>query len=584
MKADRFRFATSMSVVRRQAPTLFVFSCLVNLLLLVSAIYMLQVYDRVLSSGSMDTLLWLTVAALAAIVIYGLLEQARRLMLGRISYWLEEELSGPVIRRSMEGRLAGAGTEAGLKDIADLRGFVGGEGLVAFLDAPWTPAFIGFIWLVHPALGALAIAGAVVLFLGALANDILTRTPQQKAGAALRRNHLAAQRYVDSAETISPLGMTAAILARWQERQRGARADQQRLAETTAAILSTSRAVRLGLQVMMLGLGAYYVLQGQLTPGAMIAASIVLSRALAPIERSIGAWRSFVSARTAYQNLEGLFGAAGAPAAEAVRLPRPQGRLALENVHYLAPQSCDPILRNISFHLEPGQTCAIIGPSGAGKSSLCRLIVGTWKPCHGHVRLDGAEVSAWEPEHLGQYLGYLPQQVELFPGTVAENISRLRAVDSAEVIEAAKLAGVHELILRLPDGYQTDVGLHGSRISLGQRQRLGLARALFRDPSLVVLDEPNSNLDGEGDQALMRALTHLKTHGRTVLIVTHQTLALHTADKCLVLKEGSVATFGDRDRVLKVNTDEGRPTRVVVGSAPNQYAGGARPALVPTAQ
>jgi PrtD family type I secretion system ABC transporter len=334
---------------------------------------------------------------------------------------------------------------------------------------------------------------------------------------------------------------------------------------------------------MILGLGAYYVLQGNLTPGAMIAASIILGRALAPIERSIGAWRSFISARTAYRNLECLFVAAGAPAAEAVRLPRPEGRLALENVHYLVPQSRDPILKNISFHLEPGQTCAIIGPSGSGKSSLCRLVVGTWNPSHGHVRLDGAEVSAWEPEDLGQYLGYLPQQVELFPGTVAENIARLREVDSAEVIGAAKLAGVHELVLRLPDGYQTDVGLHGSRISLGQRQRLGLARALFGDPSLIVLDEPNSNLDSEGDQALMKALVHLKERGRTVLLVTHQAAALQTADKLLVVKEGSVATFGDRDQVLKMITGEGRQIRVAAGSASDSSAGGLRPTLVPAA-
>ena len=583
MEVQPSLFATAMSVIRRQTPALFLFSCLVNLLLLVSAIYMLQVYDRVLSSGSMDTLLWLTVAALAAIAIYGMLEQARRLILGRISYWLESELSGPVIRRSMQARLTDAGPEAGLKDIADLRGFIGGEGVLAFLDAPWAPVFIGFIWLVHPALGTLAVAGAVILFVGALANDVLTRTPQQKVGIALRRSHTAAQQYVDSAETITPLGMTGAVLARWQERQRGARADQQRLAETTAAILSTSRALRIGLQVMILGLGAYYVLQGDLTPGAMIAASIILGRALAPIERSIGAWRSFISARTAYRNLECLFAAARAPAAEAVRLPRPEGRLALENVHYLAPQSRDPILKNISFHLEPGQTCAIIGPSGSGKSSLCRLVVGTWNPSHGHVRLDGAEVSAWEPEDLGQYLGYLPQQVELFPGTVAENIARLREVDSAEVIGAAKLAGVHELVLRLPDGYQTDVGLHGSRISLGQRQRLGLARALFGDPSLIVLDEPNSNLDSEGDLALMKALIHLKERGRTVLLVTHQAAALQTADKLLVVKEGSVATFGDRDQVLKMITGEGRQIRVAAGSASDLSAGGLRPTLVPAA-
>jgi len=277
--------------------------------------------------------------------------------------------------------------------------------------------------------------------------------------------------------------------------------------------------------------------------------------------------------------LSGQFLLGGAePAAKSVRLPRPQGRLAVQALRYLAPQSRDPIINNVAFELEPGQTCAIIGASGSGKSSLCRLLVGAWKPVYGHVRLDGAEVSAWDPEDLGQYIGYLPQQVELFPGTVAENIARLQEVDSAPVIAAAKLAGVHEMILRLPDGYQTDVGLHGNRISLGQRQLLGLARALFGDPSLIVLDEPNSNLDSEGDQALIGALMHLKQLGRTVLIVTHQTMPLQLADKILALKEGSVAMYNNRDEVLKMIMGGRRQISVVAaGGAPSQSSRGAEP-------
>jgi len=537
--------------VKRQFPALLVLSCLVNLLLLVSAIYMLQVYDRVLSSGSMDTLLWLTIGALAALAFYGLLEQARRLILSRASLWLETELSGPVIRGAMAARLAGTVPDAGLRDVADLRGFIGGQAILAFFDAPWTPVFIAFIWLVHPALGLLAIGGAVVLFLGALANDLITRKPQQQAGAVLRRSQTAAQQYVDNAETISPLGMTGALLARWQERQREARSTQQCLTERTSAILCSSRALRLALQVMILGLGAYYVLQGQLTAGAMIAASIILGRALAPIERSINAWRGFVAARAAYANLGRMLVGEAVPG-EAVRLPRPAGRLTVEEVYCLAPQSREAILENVSFRLAPGEICAIVGPSGSGKSSLCRLLVGAWTPARGHVRFDGADVNAWDPEDLGQYLGYLPQEVELFPATVAQNIARMGEADSAAVIEAAKLAGVHELVLRLPDGYETDVGLHGARISGGQRQRLGLARALFGDPVLVVLDEPNSNLDNEGEQALMAALDRLKKQGRTVVIVTHHAAALRAADKILMLREGNLVGFGDRDQVLKV--------------------------------
>jgi ATP-binding cassette, subfamily C, bacterial exporter for protease/lipase len=569
-----------LAEIRRQAPALLGFSFLANLLLLVSAIYMFQVYDRVLSSSSMDTLLWLTVVALAALAIYGLLEQARRLILGRIGSWLECELAGPVIRRSMEARLASGVAEAGLRDIADLRGFIAGDGILAFLDAPWTPLFIAFIWLVHPALGILAIIGALVLFLGALANDRLTRIQQQTVSLSHRLNLSAAQQYVDGAETLSPLGMAAAVLGRWQDRQRQIGSEQRRLGELTAAILNASRSIRLALQVLILGIGAYYVVEGQLTPGSMIAASIVLSRALAPIERSIAAWRRFVDARAARRSLERLFETL-APAPKHVRLPRPEGRLVVQNLHYVAPRTREPILQNISFDIEPGRTCAIIGPSGSGKSSLCRLLVGAWKPAHGHVRLDGADVSVWDPEDLGRYIGYLPQRVELFPGTVAENIARLGALDSVNIIAATKLAGAHEMILRLPTGYETDVGLHGDRISQGQRQRLGLARALYGDPSFIVLDEPNANLDSEGDQALMRALARLKQQGRTVLMVTHQAAALQAVDKILMLVEGNLAAFGDRDSILKAMMD-GR--RRAVAAATHAVAGEpeapARPTLV----
>jgi PrtD family type I secretion system ABC transporter len=542
--------ATVLSLVWRQAPALTVFSFLVNLLLLVSAIYMLQVYDRVLSSSSLDTLMWLTMAALVAMAVYGLLEHARRLVLGRIGCWLDSELSAPVIRRAMQARLAGTKTDAGLRDVADLRAFIGGEPILAFLDAPWSPVFIALLWFLHPALGALATIGAAVLFLAALANDLLTRTRQQRSATVLRASQASVMHYVENAETISALGMTGAVLGLWQERQREAGAEQQSIAETTAGISNFSRALRLALQIMILGLGAYYVLQGQLTSGGMIAGSIILGRALAPVERSIAAWRGLVAAAAARRNLDRLFGPAEI-VRESFPLPRPEGKLAIQGLHYLAPQSQHPILKNITLALEPGQICAIVGPSGAGKSTLCRLIVGAWKPSYGHVRLDGAEVSAWDPEDLGSYTGYLPQQVALFPGSVAENIARLRKVAGADVIAAAKLAGVHEMILRLPDGYETDIGVHGDRISSGQRQRIGLARALLCDPSLIVLDEPNANLDSAGDQALLRALQTLKEQRRTIVLVTHQQRMLQVCDMALVLMDGSVAAFGAREEALK---------------------------------
>jgi len=397
----------------------------------------------------------------------------------------------------------------------------------------------------------------------------------------VRAANEAAIRYVDGGETIGPLGMARAIFARWRQRQDQARAEQHSLGEQTTTILSFTRSIRLGLQIGILGVGAYYVLGGELTPGAMIAASIILGRALSPIERLTAAWRRLVAARTADRNLSGLFKALEG-AAEKIKLPRPKGRLSVENAHYLAPRTGEPILRAIGFELEPGETCAIIGPSGSGKSSICRLLVGAWKPAGGHVRLDGADVHDWDPDDLGPHIGYLPQKVELFPGTVAENIARFGETAGDAVLKAAQLAGVHEMILRLPHGYETDLGPHADRISLGQRQRIGLARALFGDPAFVVLDEPNSNLDEAGDTALIEALEHLKRTGRTVVIVTHRAAALKVADKLLLVRDGMVARFGDRAEMLKPVV-QGAVTADAPADAPDDAKKPAQKAALKTA-
>lgn len=561
----RPQFQEVMRLARRQAPALFLFSLLTNLLLLASTIYMLQIYDRVLSSGSIDTLLWLTLAVIGAIAVYGLLEHARRMMLGHISQWLDDQLSVPVIERAMAARLAGSNVEAGLKDVSDLRSFIAGDGILTFLDAPWTPVFMAFMWFLHPALGVLGLAGAVLLFCCALANDFLTRRKNQEAAAGLRRSQAAVGQFVDGAETLRSLGMSEPALLRWEQNQQALTTLQSRIFQRTTVIGSLSRSLRLALQVAVLGLGAYFVLHRELTGGSMIAASILLSRALAPIERSIGAWRSLVNARAARQNLIKLFAATGSSQNVGVTLPRPQGRLKLENLHYYAPGTPQALLNAISFGVEPGQTCGVIGSSGSGKTTLCRLIVGTMRPSLGHVRLDGAEVWNWPSNELGQHIGYLPQQVQLFPGTIAENIARLRDVDSEAVIAAAQLAGIHEMILRLPNGYRTEVGPHGVRISRGQRQRIALARALFGDPPLIVLDEPNTGLDGEGEAALFNVLQQLKERGRTVVIVSHQTSLLRTADNIVLLRDGSVMMLGTRDEVLGALA--GQPRRIPMPGA-----------------
>ncbi|CAN7334050.1 type I secretion system permease/ATPase [Mesorhizobium caraganae] len=552
-----------MHLARRQAPSLLIFSLLANILLLASTVYMLQIYDRVLSSGSIDTLMWLTLAVIGAITVYGLLEQARRMILGHISQWLDDQLSVPVIERAMEARLAGSSSlEAGLKDVADLRGFVAGDGMLTFLDAPWTPVFLAFMWLLHPALGLVGIVGAILLFCGALANDFLTRRKGQEAMLGLRRNQAAASQYIDGAETLRSLGMSEPALQRWEEKQQSLMTVQAQLLGRTTSIGSLSRSLRLALQVAVLGLGAYYVLRGELTAGSMIAASILLSRALAPIERSIGAWRSLVTARTARRNLMRLFADTGSRQSGGVILPRPQGRLKLEDVYYSAPGTQQTLINKVAFNVVAGETCGVIGPSGSGKTTLCRLMVGTLRPSLGHVRLDGAEVANWPCDQLGMHIGYLPQQVELFPGTIAENIARLRDVDSAAVIAAAQFAGIHEMILRMPNGYQTEVGPHGIRISRGQRQRIALARALFGNPALIVLDEPNTGLDSDGEMALFNVLHHLKERGCTVILVSHQTNLLRTADHIAFMHDGAVKMFGTRDEVLGTLGGQPKPTVV----------------------
>jgi PrtD family type I secretion system ABC transporter len=560
-------FDDCMAQIRGQLLPLGVFSFAANLLLLVSSIYTLQVFNRVLSSGSLDTLLWLTVAVVAATVVYGILELARRGLLSRTGAWLDTELAGPVIRRCVEARLAGVRSEGGLADVQELQSFLSGDAILAFLDAPWMPVFIAVIWLMHPALGGMALAGAIILFVVAVANDLLTRSLLQRSRAALRHSQNGAQQYLDHAETVRALGMLGPLVDRWQQARRSIRNDTGRAAAVTNGLTYLTRSTRLSLQILIIGAGAWLVLKGELTPGGMIAGSIILSRALSPVERAIGAWRSYVSARTAHANLARLFAAVG-NGGGALTLPKPVGQLIIESLHFQPSQASEPILKRIDLFLEAGQTCGIIGPSGAGKSTLCRLLVGAWRPSAGHVRLDGADVTSWDSDQLGLHVGYLPQSVELFPGTIGQNIARMRELDDAAVIEAARLADVHEMILRLPAGYDTDVGAHGHRLSGGQKQRIGLARALFGAPALIVLDEPNANLDPAGEHALHKSLVKLKERGCTILIVAHRPSALRTADKVLVLKEGSVAAFGERDKVLRALTHQAQPKRVI--SMPDQ--------------
>ena len=550
-------FAQVMRGYRKQFKGLFFLSFISNILLLSSSIYMLQVFDRVLSSGSNDTLIWLSVIAVLAIVAYGFLEFARRKTLNRTGAWIAAELSPEVIRRSVAARLETGRSPAGLGDVRDIRGFVGGDAILAFFDAPWSPVFIAIIWLMHPVLGVIALAGAVVLFAIGVLNDVVTRREQAQAAAKMRQVHNDADAFVTNAEVLEGMGMVGSVTRRWRDQHAAAEADGAGAAEVSSILFNLSRSLRLGLQIAILGAGAALVLRAELTAGGMIAASIILARALSPVERAISAWKGFGSYRLAKTKVAKLFEVTREPA-ERVSLPKPKGQLTVKDLRFFAPVTREALIKSVSFQLKPGEICGILGPSGSGKSSLCRLLVGAWRPSFGEIRLDGADISEWQSEERGPYVGYLPQEAELFSGTVAENIARMGQVDDSKVIAAAQKAGAHEMILGLPEGYETQLGQFRDQLSGGQKQRIGLARALYGDPSLIVLDEPNSNLDGNGEIALQRAMKAMKEAGQTVLVVTHVPSLLRQVDKVAVIQDGALAKFGQRDDVLRDMMSKGR--------------------------
>lgn len=537
--------------VRQGFLTVGVFSLFLNLLILVSPIYTMQVFDRVLSSGRTETLLYLTLIAALAIAVLAALETLRSTVLNRIGTWLDRQLSGSLITSSLAATLAGAGQGAQpLRDLGQIRNFIGGNGIIPLFDAPWVPLIVAVIWWMHPWLGALALASAILLFGLALVNEFATRRPLQQANQLTVASHAQADATIRNADVVQAMGLLPGLLRRWQERNDQAVSRHRQAAERSALIIGASKFVRLFIQIAILGLGAYLVLQNELTPGGMIAGSILLGRALAPVEQGIGAWRSLISTRASYGRLQALQRAT--PEAPArMRLPEPKGALSVERLVYFPPRATKPVLKQVSFELEPGESLGIIGPSAAGKSTLCRILVGTWPPSAGHVRLDGAEVHSWDRADFGRHVGYLPQNVELFAGTIRDNIARMTDAEPEEVVEAAKLANVHDMILRLPDGYETEIGDGGTVLSGGQRQRIGLARALFRSPKLLVLDEPNANLDHDGEIALLDAIATMKARGTTIVMVAHRPNALVHVDRLMVLRDGVLEIFGERDEVLK---------------------------------
>jgi len=522
-----------------------VFSLGVNLLTLAVPIYMMQVFDRVLTSRSMETLVMLSAMALVALLAMAGLEAVRARLLGRLAEWLYERLAAATLARGLRAEAAGAG----LRDLQIVRQFVGGPGLPPLLDAPWTPLFLLAVFVIHPALGWLAAGGAVVLLSLAVVNEWATRRAFAAGAAATREAIQMAEAAARNVDSLEAMGMTGALIARWRVVDAEGARSQASAAARASLLAAAARFLRFALQIATLGVGAWLAVAGAISPGAMLAASIVIARALAPAEQAIAAWNGVVAARGAYRRLADLFAGERAEAA-AMSLPRPSGRLSVEQASFAPAGGGEPILRGVTFSLAAGEMLALIGPSAAGKTTLARLLVGSLAPTSGHVRLDGAEISAWRGEDRGRHVGYLPQDVELFEATVRDNVARLDGGPDAAVVEAAELAGAHELILRLPQGYETRIGAGGARLSGGQRQRVALARAVFGGPALVVLDEPNSGLDREGEEALMAALAALKARGATVILIAHRPSALALADKVLLLREGRVEAFGERDAVL----------------------------------
>ena len=527
------------------------FSLAINALLLVPPLYMLQVFDRVLTSRSEETLAYLTLAGVAALVFMALLDVVRTRLLALAGAALDRRVGPEVLDAvlAQTARLPGSAQVNGLRDVSTLRAFLGGAGLMALFDAPWLPLFLLIIFLFHPILGCVALGGALAMVALAAINERLTRKPAEASQAEARR----AGRFIDgalrNAEVVAALGMLPAVTRRWQQANDAALLQQLQATRVGAFFSALTKFARQFIQIAMLAIGAYLVVDQHLTPGVMIAATILLGRALAPVETLVAGWRTLVEARGAWRRLDTLV--KQNPHVEApTDLPAPAGRLDLERVVFGMKGAERPIVRGVSFAIAAGEALGIIGPSASGKSTLARLVVGVWQPVSGVVRLDGADVAAWPREKLGPHIGYLPQDVELFAGTVAANIARLGEPDPAEVIRAAQRAQVHELILRLPKGYDTEVGEGGQTLSPGQRQRIALARALYGNPRLVVLDEPNSNLDHDGDQALLRALRGLKDEGVTVVIIAHRPAILAGVDKLLVLREGAVDAFGPANQIM----------------------------------
>ena len=525
------------------------FSMFINILQLTFSIYMLQVYDRVLTSYNASTLAVITLAAVVALAALAILEWIRSRLLIRIGVEFERKLAFPIL--DTELRMASAlrkqPEQGEIRDVQVLRSFLGSNAVFAFFDLPWMPIYFLLIFVLHPAMGTVAVVGGALVLLFGVLTQRIAAPRLQEANDVNRRAALLLAGATRNAHVIRAMGMISAVGERWHTLNAKVMRLQTSASRRVGLLHSVSKSLRIGLQVAIYALGAYLAITNQSSAGIMIASSIIMGRALAPIDQAMASYKQSLEARSAYRRIRATL--KGRNEKERMSLPTPRGELRVEGVAFAMNDA--PLLEGVSLHLKPGTTLAIIGPSGSGKSTLCRLLLGIWPPSAGSIRLDGAELASWDSEQLGSFLGYLPQDVELFSGTVAENIARMGKVDAGQVLRAAQLAGVHELILRLPGGYDTPIGEYGQGLSGGQRQRIGLARALYGDPCMLVLDEPNSNLDEEGETRLMQSLLHLRQEGKTIVLVAHKPAILAAADEILAFQVKGAPLYGPRAVILQ---------------------------------
>ena len=548
---------TELRAARSQSKVLYwtvaLFSLFANLLMLTGPMYMLQVYDRVLGSRSEETLIALSLLVVFLYSVMGILDYTRGRIMARVGAQFQASLDrrvfDAVVRKSAVA--PDMRTQSGLADLESIQKFLTSPVLLAFFDLPWTPIFIAGIFMFHPMLGWLAVGGGLLLVSIALANQFLSRRPQLRAGQAGQAASVMSDQLRIEAEMVQSMGMRDAACDRWQAARGMALGAQIQATDVSGSFASLTKTLRLFLQSAMLGLGAYLVLQNEMTPGAMIAGSILLGRALAPIEAMLNQWPMVQRASKGWGALAELLGAVP-PEPERTALPTPKARLVAKALTVVPPNEKTAALRGLNFDLPPGHAMGVIGPSGAGKSTLARCVTGVWRPAGGSIRLDAAALDQYEASVLGDHIGYLPQRVQLFDGTIAENIARLSSQpDATKVVAAAKKADAHEMILELPDGYDTRINSSQQRLSGGQIQRIGLARALYGDPVLLVLDEPNSNLDNEGTQALNAAIRAMKAAGQSIIIMAHRPAAIQECDLLLMLENGQRSAFGPKDEVLK---------------------------------